>query len=407
MKMKELTIPPVVLDKGANLRSHSIPGSYALDLTALQRVKDVVIEKEVIRMGQSTTLELHQAQLSEARELMELYDVVYEGSYPYDEVRDLNWISEQMQVPENVQLTVVDRQTGRVAGASLFQLDLGQRTVYARGIMIHPDFAGYGCGSFLLGHAYQALIHDLNNWVHIYYTENRTAHIKSQKLGENAGMKPLGLLINKDLFFHERETDVLMGLFSRPVFEQRRKFPQVIEPYFPIWEVIRKFYHLEHVDPINRVALEDPVKLNRPLNCHFGRHGYLHVTIPGMTARSYLKFKVNKTTKAAEETKFQVSSPGEFRALLESALNFLKKEGIEYFEVYVPAWHPEYQVAAHELGLVASGYFPGYRLANGERIDHLVLTWYSPDHDMDLSRCCLTRYGKRLMAVIKDQLGLE
>ena len=139
------------------------------------------------------------------------------------------------------------------------------------------------------------------------------------------------------------------------------------------------------------------------------KYGYSHVYIQGATPESYLKFKVNHTTKVAEYTKWQVHSPGEFHALLRQALAYLQSTGIEYFEFYIPAWNPEYQTVAHDLGFVACGYFPGWTLSKTptgeERIDHLVLAWYSPSHAMDLSQCCLTRYGMRVKAVIEAQLA--
>ncbi|MHC1591543.1 MAG: hypothetical protein ACXQS8_05615, partial [Candidatus Helarchaeales archaeon] len=100
----------------------------------------------------------------------------------------------------------------------------------------------------------------------------------------------------------------------------------------------------------------------------------------------------------------RVNEPQEFHYLLNKALNFLKNVGVKYFEIFMPVTTPVYQAVAAKLGFIATGYFPGWERRGNERIDHLILTWLSDDHDLNTERAVLTRYGRRIRDAVLEQL---
>ncbi|MHA1145360.1 MAG: GNAT family N-acetyltransferase [Candidatus Helarchaeota archaeon] len=362
--------------------------------------------RECSRGSDTTTLELHPARPKEAREVMKLYEIIYEGTYPYHEVFDHKWLIQQMNHPDNVFFTIVDHSTGKVVGTTLFQMNLYHQRAYGRGGLIHPDYMGYGLGSALLGKAYEKIIFHSRDFIKIYFTEGRTAHVKIQKISENNGCKPIGFFINKDLYYNERETDILLAMMSADILRSRRQNPQIHPTFKSMYEVIRRFFRLETAKYMDIPVSSKMDTYNDMFEARKDSSGYIHVNFKIMP-RSFLQFKINTNTKVAEDAYFQVQDPSEFRYLLNEAISFFRKANVQYFEMYMPVTQPEYQAIAAQLGFIATGYFPGWQRVGNERIDHLILTWLAPNYDIDTSKAVLTRYGSRIRDAVLQQIKMS
>jgi hypothetical protein len=267
---------------------------------------------------------------------------------------------------------VTDTLTDKVIGSGTVLLNIANQRAYVRGVMIDPTYQGYGLGGYILVNAFREIIKDYRDSVKIFWTESRTAHNKSQKIAEASGLRPVGLLPNKDIFLEKRESDLLMVLYSMNTLKNRRPNPQLIPEVMPIYNVIGQQFRLESVEPVTDI-------------CHINANGYQVRAFIVTDKYDYcyctfqangqdLKFMINPRVQVAEQLWFSPGmDPKTLKTLLQSALQALYPH-IFYMESYVSAFQPAIQQVFVDLGFQPTGYIPGWDLINGQREDAIIMT---------------------------------
>lgn len=317
----------------------------------------------------------------EAIEVADLYRKVYKVktedsltqlSYPYPEVFDPEWIQKTATDRNVVWRTVVDTLTDKVIGSGTVVMDLENQRGYVRGVMIDPDYQGYGLASYILVNAFREVIGNWRDHIKIFYTENRTAHAKSQKISEASGMYPVALLPNKDIFLEKRETDLLFVLYSMNTLKIRRPEPQLIPEVIPIFKTVGRQFRLDDAISVTpSVTHANGFEIKASITTDKYNYHYCTYRAHGQE----LKFEINPRTQVAEKMWF---SPEIDPITLKTLLRFARlslNPTLYYMECYVSAFKPDFQQVFVDLGFTPTGYIPGWEMVNGQREDQIIMTW--------------------------------
>ncbi len=312
-------------------------------------------------------------------DVIRLYQEVYnvdprhiltQRNYPYPEVFDPEWVRRTAFHPDTIWKLVTDVRTGQVIGSGTVQLDRANQRAYVRGIMIHPQYQGFKLGGYILVNAFKELIRDYRDMIKIFWTENRTAHVKSQKMAEASGMYPVALLPLKDYFLSQRETDILYVLYSMNIFRQRRAELRLIPEILPTFEVIRKQFRLDSVEPEPSIDISNSNGYQVTYHSVCDKYYYKYYTFK--INGTYLKFMVNPRTQAAEKMHFpQEIAPSILKRLLRYALRVVSPF---YIECYISAYEPAIQQVFIDLGFQATGYIPAWETIDGHREDRILMS---------------------------------
>jgi len=317
----------------------------------------------------------------EAKEIAELYCKTYnitslntltQLSYPYPEALDPAWIHEKAHSQNVVWKVVTDMRNGAVVGSGTVMLNRENQRAYVRGVMIDPDYQKYRIGSRVLVNTFREIIQNYRDVIKIFWSESRTAHSGSQKIAEDSGFRPVGLLPNKDIFLEKRESDLLLVLYAMNALKTRRADPQLIPEILPIYNVIAKRFRLDPVMPVHlpSIRLKDSqVKGNIQTDEY--QYGHCIYWADG----EELSFKINPRTQVAEETCFSPDiDPETLKILVKMALDSLRPI-LYYLEFYVSAYEPTLQRVFADLGFQATGYIPGWEFLGGQREDMIIFSW--------------------------------
>jgi len=332
-----------------------------------------------IKPEEWTTIKQYTGLEGEAKGLADLYRRVYnvqdenlltQTYYPYPEVFDPEWIDRTGK--KHVLQLVRDTFTKQVIGAGTVLLDFHNQRGYVRGVMIDPTYQGKGLANYILVNAYRDVIAQYRDELKIFWTENRTAHAKSQKISELSGMNPVALLPNKDFFHQKRESDLLYILYSMNTLKTRRPEPTLIPEVMPIFERVCK-----------RLRLDDAVPTVVPRTRSNGyevkgsitddKYNYHYCSF--RACGKELKFEVNPRTQVAEKTWFSPDIDATTLRTLLKVARAAMHPTLYYMECYVSAFKPDQQQVFVDEGFKPTGYIPGWDVVDGRREDVVLMSW--------------------------------
>lgn len=313
-------------------------------------------------------------------EIIELYRRVYnihqeddltQTSYPYPEALDPEWVRETLANEYHYWPVVVNTLTEEVIASGTVIMDRQNKRGYARGVMVDPAYQGFGVSGFLVK-GYMKTIQKNREFIEIYWTENRTSHPKSQIISEQSGMRPVGLLPNKDIFEEKRESDFLYMLYGMNTFKTRRQDIRLIDAVLPIYDVIGKVFRLDPVEAMPQAVVQvNGYRIKE--NIENDKYNYIYCSYHA--AGQPLKFSINPRTGVAENMWFpREIDPVTLKTLLKFAFQS-QQFMLYYMECYVSAYRPEIQKVFVDLGFRPTGYIPAWEVVEGQREDRIVMAW--------------------------------
>ncbi len=366
----------------------------------MARIKTETRVAPEFNVKEYTTCYNYYGREGEAAELANLFrktykvkdeDTLTQLKYPYPESFDPEWVH-KIGIDKNTDWKVVrDTTTDKVIGGGAVIMDPKNQRGYVRGVMIDPDYQGYGLASYILVNAFRDIIARWRDRIKIFWTENRTAHSRSQAISEASGMKPVGLLPHKDIFLEKRETDLLYALYSMNALKNRRPEPTLIPEVLPIFKTVGRQFRLDDAvltsvprTHANGYEVKGSITIDK----------YLYQYITFRANGKELKFEVNPRTFVAEKTWFSPDiDPTTLRTLLRFARVALDPN-LFYMECYVSAFEPTHQQVFVDTGFTPTGYIPGWDMVNGKKEDVLIMSWVK--EMPQLSNLRLTRRATKI-----------
>ena len=151
----------------------------------------------------------------EAEFVRHVFDVVYEGTYPFPEMLDPDSVYEKFFDPNYFwgiyRISKGYPGEGTPIGCFTQIIDVEHASGYMRGLLLLPEYQQqFNLREILMPmmwHFFEKTKDRIFKW----YGESRTAHNKTQYFISIAGGKTHAILLNKDYFYHLKESDARNG----------------------------------------------------------------------------------------------------------------------------------------------------------------------------------------------------
>ncbi|MBD3197304.1 MAG: hypothetical protein GF317_19775 [Candidatus Lokiarchaeota archaeon] len=345
---------------------------------------------------------LYLAKLSDAEEILDIYNDIYQGTYPYKEMECLEEI-EKMITSSNYRWLLFRTPHGKIAGCFTYQLDFEKKHGYMRGFNIKKKYQGKIDAVKAVIGSMIGIWNEYHGKICIWYCENRTAHTKSQYLSIVCGIKPIAILPNKDIFFNEYESDILHVAYNINAIGKFRSdlCPKIIP------EVEKCF---NYSDSLYNLGYNEIITPNVLLNHKFIKDLENNLTTKNSTDRlyykivrldlnngSYLKFLFNPQLLNIEKIEYKVSYLEEFYLLIQELRNFINKFDVRYCEIITSAYNVHHQQILSNLDFKPRGYIPSWNFNNGKFEDSILFNCYKGSLNPNIK---LLRQSSKLLSFI-------
>ncbi len=306
-----------------------------------------------------------------AKQIVNIYRLVYKGTYPFKEMLDEEYVFQTFENPAywwgifSFKSTDGSAHNSEIVGCFTIVTDKANQTAYMRGLNILPRYQGR-VGVRALSYALIYRYFQDHPGILRWYTEARTAHPIVQHLADTIGAHGCALLVNKDYFFHRKETDCFMVGYKAEVFERYRREPIVL-PLFA-----REFYEFSKHQfelPGNPVFIdlgsEDNVfslELNQiRIEITEQSFGYWQVDFNDTESHNVLSCLFTSSVKNIEKVKWSIDDPQRSIFLFLALEQFMDAHQIEYCEVCMPVSEIQLIGYLHQLHWHVAGYIPAWQ----------------------------------------------
>lgn len=332
--------------------------------------------------------------LEHAKIVVSIYQEIYQGTYPYLEMLDPDYLKESFSDPNCYwgifRIDEGSPEAGTDVGCFTIVYDFKSRTAYFRGLNILPRFHKKVGARELSTSMCVRFLNTTMGKIDKWYMEARTAHSAVQYIARLAGCKAQALFLNKDYFLGKKESDCLQVAYWDHALETTRVIPEIILP-----EILPFYYRAQqlHNLPITERLEMNPIELdldfhetfrvltNSKLSAVRDKFGYVSISIEDPKTCSFLTALHTESVKNIEKIKYKcsnVSILAGFYSLLKKYANGHEIEYIEWqlpvsdvfsckflfgqdFTIlgYIPAWIPSKKQADMFEDAVVLAWIPG------------------------------------------------
>tara|TARA_R100000656_G_scaffold89489_1_gene65276 strand:+ start:122 stop:1330 length:1209 start_codon:yes stop_codon:yes gene_type:complete len=185
-------------------------------------------------MDIENSITIRRAKLTDREELLALYLTVYGDDYPLELGTNKQLMTRLLEEQEKAFWFVVElADRPGIAASCVVELEPEFRIGKVTGAAVHPQCAGLGLSSKLIGFAVNEVMAKAPS-INTLYATTRTVTMASQKMLISNGFKPLGIFPNARKI-KTYETLTLMGYFREGVLDKRtpvqRIPPSLVELY--------------------------------------------------------------------------------------------------------------------------------------------------------------------------------
>ncbi|MFX0135336.1 MAG: GNAT family N-acetyltransferase, partial [Candidatus Hodarchaeota archaeon] len=310
---------------------------------------------------------LRLARPDDAESIVEIYKELYNGTYPYKEMEDVDEVRKMIGDP-NIQWIIYQDPSYNLAGCITFVLDFDNKRGYIRGFMLKKKYQGYVDITKAMIGSMIGMIHKFRDRIYIWYVENRTAHSKSQYSMWVCGIAPIGFCPNKDVFLGKIESDLMQICYDEKVLRELRasKVPLIIP------QVEKCFLYSNNRYDLGNCQINDPqIALNKKKisqikkkivnNINKDKFGYETIKFSIPNTDSYFEFLYTPRVQNFEKTKYKVDNLEELYVFVQEFVKYGKKLGIRYCEAFISAYEPAHQKIFQNAGLFPRGYVPSWK----------------------------------------------
>lgn len=314
-----------------------------------------------------------------AEMIVQIYQEIYQGTYPFPEMLDASWIFAKFTDPNYNWGLFLTKDTHEVIGCWTFVLDFPSATAYMRGLMVRPQYQKKFNLRELCGEMLWSAVDKLQNKIFKWYCEARTAHSKTQFLMSLMGSHLLGLYMNKDYFLGVKESDAMMVCYSQDMMHKTRMAPSALIPELrSVFSHVQKTYRLEDV-PIRDLTLTlDHAKVQNilralELTTAKDEHNYVTFRITYPKSEASLEGIYTPSVKNIEKVKVHAASLEEHAALLLYLSIYSKTLGVEYVEIHQPVNYLPLQRLMIDWGFKPFAYLPAWKNCSLSKFEDVIV----------------------------------
>ncbi len=300
-----------------------------------------------------------------ANRIVEIYNTIYHGSYPYTEMLDSEFVYATFSDPcywwgvfsENRQ------EPQQIIGCFTIVTERKSKTAYMRGLNILPAYQGR-VGTRSLSYALIYRYFQEHPRILRWYTEARTAHPIVQHLAYTIGARGCALLQGKDRFFGEKESDCLMVAYRTHALTTYRKAPVVLPAFVaPFYHYVQQQYGITE-SPVYITCTSDNFPAIRrdefEITITPQRHGYQQIKITDPVGQNFLSCLWMPAIQMLEKFKWHLTDPRRITKMMLVVDHFCAQNNVEYAEIHVPVSAMEWLLCVRRLEWRVVGYLPGW-----------------------------------------------
>ncbi len=327
---------------------------------------------------------LRLARPEDAEKIVEIYKELYDGTYPYKEMEDIQEVRKMIEDP-TIQWIVYQDPSYNIVGCITFVLDFQNKRGYIRGFMLRKKYQGYIDITKAMVSSMLGMLHKYKDVIYVWYVENRTVHAKSQYSMQVCGIAPIGFYPNKDVFCGKIESDLMQILYDERALKNLRstEVPQLIPQVEPCFQYSGERYGLSSYNiEIPQISLDKNIirRLKKDLYREISqdKYGYETITFFLQNSDSYFKFLYTPQVQNFEKTTYKVASLEELYVFIQEFLQCKKELGVRYCEVFISAYKREHQQVFYNAGFKPRGYIPSWTYSNKKSVfrDSVLFSLY-------------------------------
>jgi len=349
---------------------------------------------------------LRLAKLEDAEGIVEIYKELYNGTYPYKEMENMDEIRKMIKDP-NIQWIIYQDPSLTLAGCITFVLDFENKRGYIRGFMLKKKYQGYVDITKAMIGSMIGMIHKYNGKIYTWYVENRTAHSKSQYSMWVCGIAPIGFYPNKDVFLGKVESDLMQICYDEKALREyrTRAIPKIMPEVEECYSYSNKRYklgdyHIEVPDITLDRKKVSRIKKNFVKNMDTDKFGYETIKFSITGTKSFFQFLYTPQVQNFEKTKYRVNNLEELYVFVQEFIKCGKELGIRYCEAFISAYKPTHQKIFSDAGLSPRGYVPSwiYNKNKGKFEDYILFNHYEGNISNEIQ---LISEGQELLQILE------
>lgn len=329
------------------------------------------------------------AKPEDAKEIVDIFNEIYRGTYPYKEMEDPNTIRE-MIIQQNCHWFLFKLLSNEIVGCFGADLEFNEKKAFLHGFIIKKQYqktidvfkAFIGCITYLWK--------KYKDKIYLWYGEMRTNEAISQFFTSLIGMKPIAFFPNKDIFFNKKESDILHIIFNKEVLKKYRSDdkPRIIRQVLNCYNYTNKRYQL------GLPTIENPtINLNQEkVKCiktlveritKKDKFDYQNIRFFIKNTNSYFKLFLNPYSRNIEKIEYNVVELEELYVFIEKLKELIKDRDINYCECFVSSYEPTHQKIFNNAGFQPRGYIPSwkYNIETKKSEDRIVFNYYKGEID--------------------------
>ena len=350
---------------------------------------------------------LRLAEPEDAEEITGIYKELYNGTYPYKEMENVDEVR-RMIIDPNIQWVIYQDPSYNMAGCITFVLDFENKRGYIRGFMLKKKYQGYIDITKAMIGSMIGMVYKFRDIIYTWYVENRTAHAKSQYSMWVCGIAPIAFYPNKDIFLDKVESDLMQIFYDKRALTKFRtsKIPRLIPPVEKCFKYADARYSLGEYsiqNPTNLIDFSHASRLEESLIKRIERDkfGYETIRFTLPSSDSYFEFLYTPHVKNFEKTKYRVANVEELTLFVKEFIKCGIELDIRYYEAFVSGYKPSHQKVFYDAGLCPRGYVPSWKFNNKTNSfeDNILFNWCEGKISNDIK---LIDEAKELLLVIGE-----
>ncbi len=319
---------------------------------------------------------------SHAEAIVKIYEEIYQGTYPFHEMLDPQFLFETFSNPDYYWgIFCHPKDPNTIMGCFTVVIDRYHNAGYMRGLNILPGYRkqiGVRELSYAMVKQFFVAHPEVNKW----YNEARTAHSIVQHLSRVIAAKIQAIYLNKDYFMHRKESDALMVGYWDGALEARVIPRKVLPEVIPFYLRSRTMHKFPEVIP----AIEArPLSINKELlrtflseiqfSFEMDKYGYIEFRFHDPKTNEFLTGLYTPTVRNIEKIRYQVNNPEKFMGFCLLLQLFAERHQVEYVEFHIPVSNFEIQRYLLENQLIIAGYVPSWLPSGKNMEDAVVMVW--------------------------------
>lgn len=351
------------------------------------------INLEMNRNSQRLCPIIQLAEPKDAKAITQIFKNVYHGTYPYKSMEDIQEVRSMIK-HSNYEVLVYKLGLNKTVGCLTVDLEFKKKTGIIHGFVFRKEYQKIVDSLKACIGSLTYIWKTYKNKIYVWSAEVRTKDYAPQYYGSLCGLRPIAFFPNKDIFFNQIESDLLIIIYNDDILKKyrRKEEPKIIRQVLNCYLYSNKRYNLGTPFIENPNITLDQIKINeikKKINkvIEKDKFGNEIVIFSLSKSESYFKFIHSPCIQSIEKTDYKINISEELYVFIEELKGFMRKMNIRYFECYVSSYLPTHQKIFYDAGFSPRGYVPCLKYNKNQKYfeDQVVFNYFKGTIDESIN----------------------